>query len=130
VDYLQLMSGVGNEGNREQEISRISRGLKAMAKDFDIPVIALSQLNRSIETGAGESTRDPRLSDLRESGAIEQDADNVHFITTPGQDTIRTDPYYAGKKIITIAKGRNIGLGKLCLGFDGEIQKWSDAGVF
>jgi len=130
VDYLQLMSGVGNEGNREQEISRISRGLKALAKDFDIPVIALSQLNRSIETAAGDSTRDPRLSDLRESGAIEQDADNVIFITNPPADMIAKDSYYSGKKLITIAKGRNIGLGKIFLEFNSDIQQWKTPEVF
>jgi len=130
VDYLQLMTGVGNEGNREQEISRISRGLKAIAKDFDIPVIALSQLSRSIENGAGEATRDPRLSDLRESGAIEQDADNVIFITNPGADMINENPYYFGKKFITIAKGRNIGLGRVCLEFNSDIQRWRTPDVF
>jgi len=126
VDYLQLMSGSGDEGNREQEISKISRGLKALAKDLEVPVIALSQLSRAIENHKGEATREPRLSDLRESGAIEQDADNVFFITNPSPVAIADNDYFKGKKIITIAKGRNIGLGTVALEFNSEIQRWRD----
>jgi replicative DNA helicase len=79
VDYLQLMTGPSDIENRQQEISYISRSLKALAKELDVPVVALSQLSRAPEQRGGEHRR-PQLSDLRESGAIEQDADVVCFI--------------------------------------------------
>ena len=78
IDYLQLMSGRGRYENRNQEISTISRGMKLLAKDLNVPVIVLSQLNRAPETRQGDHK--PMLSDLRESGFIEQDADLVAFV--------------------------------------------------
>jgi replicative DNA helicase len=106
IDYLQLMTGNFNEktsGTREQEVSAISRSLKALAKDLNVPIIALSQLNRSVETRAG--TKRPQLSDLRESGAIEQDADIVIFIHRPEKYGLETQK--KGLAEIIIAKHRN-----------------------
>jgi replicative DNA helicase len=82
VDYLQLVSGPANSESRQQEVSQISRSLKALAKELNIPVLALSQLSRASEQRGGEN-RKPQLSDLRDSGAIEQDADVVLFIYRP-----------------------------------------------
>ena len=100
LDYLQLMNGTGREQNREREIADISRGLKQLAKELDVPIIALSQLSRDIEKRKGGK---PQLSDLRESGAIEQDADVVVFISRPDA----WNPDNEGETNLTFAKHRN-----------------------
>jgi replicative DNA helicase len=132
VDYLQLMTAGGNGkggGNREQEISTISRNLKALAKELNIPVIALSQLSRAVET-RGSSKR-PLLSDLRESGAIEQDADIVSFIYRPEYykieewDDDEQSPS-AGQAEFIIAKHRNGSLENVRLKFIGNLGKFDN----
>ena len=110
IDYLQLMTGPSDtRGNREQEVSSISRSLKAIAKELEIPIIALSQLNRSVETRGGNKR--PQLSDLRESGAIEQDADIVAFIHRPEYYGMTHDesgiPIPPGTAEFIVAKHRN-----------------------
>lgn len=109
IDYLQLMTAGGEgKGNREQEISTISRSLKGLAKELNVPVIALSQLSRAVETRGGD--KKPQLSDLRESGAIEQDADMVMFIHRPEYYNITEDESgmsTAGVAELIVAKHRN-----------------------
>jgi replicative DNA helicase len=101
VDYLQLMSGGGKFESREKEVSAISRGMKALAKELDVPVVALCQLSRAVE---GRSDKTPILSDLRESGSIEQDADVVMFIHR--QEVYDSDPDLQGIADIIVAKNR------------------------
>jgi replicative DNA helicase len=115
VDYLQLMSGGGKRfENRTQEVSAISRGLKALAKELTVPVIALSQLSRAPESRGGDHR--PQLADLRESGSIEQDADLVMFIFR--EEVYRQDdPELQGRAEIIIAKQRNGPIGKLRMAF-------------
>jgi replicative DNA helicase len=109
VDYMQLMSASAPGGrryeNRTQEVSAISRGLKAIAKEMDVPLVAISQLSRAPET-RGAKDNEPKLSDLRESGAIEQDADVVMFLYRPEYYNPR-DPDVDGKAKLIIAKQRN-----------------------
>ncbi len=128
VDYLQLMTGGGdNNGNREQEISMISRGLKGLAKELSVPVIALSQLSRAVETRGG--SKRPQLSDLRESGAIEQDADIVSFIYRPEYYQILEDEEgnsLKGIGEIIVAKHRNGALDSVKLKWDAQYAKFSN----
>lgn len=138
IDYLQLMhaGGSNKSGNREQEISTISRSLKSIAKELNVPIIALSQLSRAVETRGGDKR--PMLSDLRESGAIEQDADIVCFIyrpeyygftewpdTSPGQD-----PDCQGQGEIIVAKHRNGSLENIKLRFIPQLAKFTDLDSF
>jgi len=130
IDYLQLMSGGSDNknGNREQEISNISRSLKNIAKELNIPVIALSQLSRAVETRGGNKR--PQLSDLRESGAIEQDADMVVFLYRPEYYGIEVDDNNfstKGRAEIIIAKHRNGALDSVPVKFIGQYAKFEDA---
>ncbi len=127
IDYLQLMTGTRESGSREQEVSNISRSLKSVAKELDIPVIALSQLNRSVEMRSGNKR--PQLSDLRESGAIEQDADLVIFIHRPeyyGLDVDEEGNSLKGIAEIIVAKHRNGPVGDVQLKFVREYAKFVD----
>ncbi|HXB41305.1 MAG TPA: replicative DNA helicase [Bacteroidia bacterium] len=132
IDYLQLMTA-GNEsgrggGNREQEISYISRSLKSLAKELDIPIIALSQLSRDVEKRA-TGTKRPQLSDLRESGAIEQDADMVIFIYRPeyyGLDVFEDDQPSRGMAELYIAKNRHGSIAQPRVKFIGQFAKFAD----
>ena len=130
VDYLQLMTaGTDSRGSREQEVSMISRSLKAIAKELDVPIIALSQLNRSVESREGKR---PQLSDLRESGAIEQDADIVTFIHRPEYFGITEDESgnsLLGVAEIIIAKHRNGATADIHLRFKKELAKFLDLEV-
>ena len=130
IDYLQLMnaSGMKNFGSREQEVSLISRSLKGLAKELGIPIIALSQLNRSVESRVTDGKR-PQLSDLRESGAIEQDADMVCFIHRPEYYKIFVDEKgndLTGKAEIIIAKHRNGATGDVLLSFKSEYARFQN----
>lgn len=128
IDYLQLMtSGVDSKGSREQEVSNISRSLKAIAKELNVPIIALSQLNRSVETRSNDKR--PQLSDLRESGAIEQDADIVAFIHRPEYYGIKEDEDgipTRGLATIIVAKHRNGAVDDVRLKFVKELAKFQD----
>lgn len=128
IDYLQLMTGTSEtRGNREQEVSMISRGLKAIAKELNLPIIALSQLNRSVEMRSG--MKRPQLSDLRESGAIEQDADIVIFIHRPEKMGLTEDENGVstrGLAQIIIAKHRNGAVTDVNLRFREEFARFEE----
>lgn len=131
IDYLQLMNASGmGFGNREQEVSMISRSLKMLAKELRIPIIALSQLNRGVENRQGDAnSKRPQLSDLRESGAIEQDADIVCFIHRPEYYKITVDEEgndLRGKAEFIIAKHRNGPVGDVRLLFKSQFAKFAN----
>ena len=133
IDYLQLMNASGmNFGSRQEEVSTISRSLKGLAKELNIPILALSQLNRGVENRPGAGGADdhrPQLSDLRESGAIEQDADMVLFIHRPEYYRIYRDENgndLRGKAMIIIAKHRNGAVGDVLLTFKGKYTRFEN----
>jgi replicative DNA helicase len=130
IDYLQLMNANGMRfGSRQEEVSTISRSLKGLAKELNIPILALSQLNRGVENREGNEGKRPQLSDLRESGAIEQDADMVLFVHRPEyyriyQDEKGNDMH--GVAQVLIAKHRKGGTGDVNLKFRGEFTAFED----
>ena len=130
IDYLQLMNANGMRfGNRQEEVSTISRSLKGLAKELNIPILALSQLNRTAEKREGDDGKRPQLSDLRESGAIEQDADMVLFVHRPEYYRIYQDEKgndTRGKAQIIIAKHRKGATGDVLLTFKGEYTRFQN----
>ena len=130
IDYLQLMTAgsdaMNRNGNREQEISTISRQLKSLSKELNIPVLAMSQLSRAVETRGG--TKKPQLSDLRESGAIEQDADIVMFIYRPEYYGVQEDEKgsTAGMADIIVAKHRSGDVGDVRLRFNKNFARFEN----
>ena len=131
IDYLQLMQAgsPNSNSNRQEQVSMVSRALKGLAKELNVPVIALSQLNRGVETREGFEGKQPVLSDLRESGAIEQDADIVCFIHRPEYYKLFKDDNgyeWYGKAMFIIAKHRNGSVGDIKLAFRSEFARFSD----
>jgi len=128
IDYLQLMSGRGRQENRTQEVSGLSRGLKLLAKELKVPVVALSQLNRSLEQ---RPNKRPQMADLRESGAIEQDADLILAIYR--DEVYNPDSPEKGVAEINILKQRNGPIGTVKLTFLGEhtrFENYAESGKF
>lgn len=130
IDYLQLMNASGMSfGSRQEEVSTVSRSLKGLAKELNIPILALSQLNRGVENREGNEGKRPQLSDLRESGAIEQDADMVLFIHRPEYYRIYSDEKgrdLRGRAEIIIAKHRNGAVGDVLLTFKGQYARFQN----
>jgi len=130
IDYLQLMNANGMRfGNRQEEVSTISRSLKGLAKELNVPILALSQLNRGVENREGNEGKRPQLSDLRESGAIEQDADMVLFVHRPEYYRIFQDEKgndLRGMAQIIIAKHRKGGTGDVVLRFKGDLTRFEN----
>lgn len=131
IDYLQLMTASGMRYNsRQEEVSLISRSLKGLAKELNVPVLALSQLNRGVESRVGAEGKRPQLSDLRESGAIEQDADMVVFLHRPEYYGIEMSPDglidYRGKAEVVIAKHRKGATGIVMMNFKGEYTRFEN----
>lgn len=130
IDYLQLMNASGMSfGSRQEEVSTVSRSLKGLAKELNIPILALSQLNRGVESREGNEGKRPQLSDLRESGAIEQDADMVLFIHRPEYYRIYADEKgrdLRGRAEIIIAKHRNGAVGDVLLTFKGQYARFQN----
>ena len=128
IDYIQLMRGSSkrSQGNRELEVSEISSGIKATAKELKVPIIVLAQLNRDTEKRKGN---EPKLSDLRESGSIEQDADVVALLMRPEYylpKNADVPDELAGKAILDIAKQRNGGVGPMSLKFIKDITTFTN----
>ena len=130
IDYLQLMNANGMRfGSRQEEVSKISQSLKGLAKELDIPILALSQLNRTVDNREGLEGKRPQLSDLRESGAIEQDADMVLFVHRPEYYHIYEDEHkndLRGMAQIIIAKHRKGATGDVLLTFKGEFTRFQN----